>query len=386
MKTIIIWMAALLLIASPAIAKEGDLANNNHEQNHKEKDIVKLTPAQIKQVGIVSKPLRRQPLLQAINAPGTVAVNDYLSADVTTVVDAIVHARFVHLGDHVKKGVTLVTLTSTALAQAEAGYLRAKAEHRRSQQEWVRLKKLAAQKIVSQARLQQADSTYQVMRANLAAAKATLFSYGLNKQDIATLMNQRIYGLLTLRSANVGTVMADDFRIGEHLAAGSRLMQIVDESHVWVEVKIPEGELASVRIGQLSLVTPKGGSRHYSGKVLNIHHKLDAVTRTAGVRLNIVNIGDGLHPGMFVRADISIGSGEKALLLSEASIQRQGSQLTVFVEKKPGYFERREVTIDKASMGQVIILKGVAVGELVVVKGAFVLASELAKAGFETED
>jgi len=381
MNIIIAWITAMLVIASPAIAKEGGAANDAHEKA----GVIKLTPAQIKQVGIVSTTLRRQSKRQSINAPGTVAFNDYLSADVTTVVDAIVHARFVHLGDQVKKGDTLVTLTSTALAQAEAGYLRAKAEHRRSKQEWVRLKKLALQKIVSQARLQQADSTYQVMRANLAAAKATLFSYGLNKKDIASLMNQSVYGLLTLRAPSVGTVVSDGFRIGEHLAAGSRLMQIVDESHVWVEVKMPETQWAEVRVGQLAIVIPKGSNRHYSGVVLNIHHQLDATTRTAGVRLNIVNDGDLLHPGMFVRADISIGSGEKALLIPETALQRQGRSLVVFVEEKPGYFERREVTVDTADMGMVAIVKGVKAGEQVVVKGAFVLASELAKAGFETD-
>ncbi|MDX8413315.1 MAG: efflux RND transporter periplasmic adaptor subunit [Mariprofundales bacterium] len=390
MNITMIWMAALLLIASPAIAGEdghnhaqGGDAHSDHEE---EGGVIKLTAAQIKQGGIVTVQLRPQAKPQAINAPGTVGFNGYLSADVTTVVDAIVHARFVRLGDRVRKGDRLVTLNSTALAQAEASYLRAKAEHHRSKQEWVRLKKLAQQNIVSQARLQQAESTYQAMRANLAAAKATLFSYGLNREDIAGLMNQKIYGLLTLRAPNIGTVVADDFRIGQHLAAGSRLMQVVDESHVWVEVNIAETQLASIRIGQLAVVTPKGSNLRYTGSVSNIHHQLDAVTRTAGVRLTIANRDDGLHPGMFVQAEIAAGSRAKALLIPEAAVQRQGSELIVFIEEEPGHFERREVEVGEAKMGMMVIQKGVKAGESIVVKGTFVLASELAKAGFEVHN
>jgi len=315
-----------------------------------------------------------------------VAFNAYALADITTLVDAVVHARHVRLGNHVKKGQKLVTLNSTALAQAEAAYLKAKAEHNRSTQKLTRLKKLAQQKIISQARLQQAESTYQTMHANLAAAKATLYSYGLNKHDISSLIKLEEYGLLTLRAPHAGTVVADDFRLGQHLAAGSRLMQVVDESHVWVEVKIPETQLADIKIKQSAYVMPKGGSAHYSGAVINIHHQLDAVTRTAGVRLKIQNSDDLLHPGMFVRADIATGTGGEALLIPEQAVQRQGNELIVFVEEEPGHFERREVKVGKASMGMVQLFEGVKQGEPVVIKGAFVLASELAKAGFEVHN
>ncbi len=396
MKTINVFIITMALFMSVSVInfnvmageqghEKGGHAGEGHDA-HKEGGVIKLTPAQIKQAGITTEKLQLRPEIQAITAPGIVAFNAYALADITTLVDAIVHARHVRLGDHVKKGQALVTLNSTALAQAQAGYLKAKAEHNRSEQELARLQKLAQQKIVSQARLQQAESTYQTMHANLAAAKATLYSYGLNKHDISALLKQEEYGLLTLRAPHEGTVVADHFRLGQHMAAGSRLMQVVDESHVWVEVKIPETQLAEVRIKQSASVTPKGGSAHYSGAVINIHHQLDAVTRTAGVRLEIQNPDDLLHPGMFVSADIATGSGDKALLLPEQAIQRQGSELIVFVEEEPGHFERREVTVGKVNMGLFPILTGVKAGEPVVVKGAFVLASELAKAGFEVHN
>jgi len=397
MKTVVLCLTIFtFLISAPAIAGEHghDEAGgqNDHKESghkdggHEEGGVVKLTPAQIKQAGIMTEILQLRPAMQAITAPGTVAFNAYALADITTLVDAMVYARHVRLGDHVKKGQKLVTLNSTSLAQAQAGYLKARAEHNRSRQELARLKKLAKQKIISQARLQQADSTYQAMHANLAAAKATLYSYGLNQGDIATLLKQDVYGLLTLRAPHAGTVVADDFRIGQHLAAGSRLMQVVDESHVWVEAKIPETLLSDIRIGQIASVTPKGSKVHYPGTVINIHHQLDAVTRTAGVRLEIQNSDDLLHPGMFVSAEIATGSGKKTLLLPEQAIQRQGSELIVFVEEEPGHFERREVTVGKVNMGLLPILTGVKAGETVVVKGAFVLASELAKAGFEVHN
>ena len=353
------------------------------EHEHEQGGSIELSAGQVQQAGIVTEELKPRALKHTIRAPGTVVFNAYALADITTQVDAVVHARHVHLGDKVTKGQQLVTLNSIALAQAEAAYLKARAEHNRSKQELLRLKKLAAQKIVSQARLQQAESTYQTMHASLAAAKAALYSYGLDKQDISALPGQDVYGLLTLRAPHAGTVVADDFRLGQHVAAGSRLMQIADESRVWVEVNIPESQLANILIGSAASVTLKDSSTVYPGRVISIHHQLDAATRTAGVRLEIGNAGDALHPGMFVQAEIATEASEQRLLVPEQAVQRQGNELIVFVEEKPGHYERREVVAGKASMGLVPLLKGVRAGERIVVKGAFILLSELAKAGFE---
>jgi RND family efflux transporter MFP subunit len=380
MKTVILLTTIFtLLTSSPAFAEK-------HGHTHEEGGAIKLTPVQIKQAGIETEIMKLQPRLQAINAPGNVTFNAYNLADVTALVDSVVYVRHVRLGDKVKQGQKLVTITSSELAQAQAEYLRAEAEHRKNRLALKRVKGLAKDKIVSQARLQQAQSNYQAAHANLAASKASLSSYGLSKKKISMLLKETHYGQLTLYAPSAGTVVADDFRIGQHVAAGTRLLQIVDESTVWVEVKLPQSQVGHTRKGRFSVVSIKGDNNRYKGKVINIHHQLDQITRTVGVRLEVQNPEDVLHPGMFVNAEIESGSGEKALLLPEAAIQRQGSELIVFVEEEPGHFERREVKVGKTSMGFIPVLEGLKEGEPVVVKGAFVLASELAKSSFEVHN
>ncbi|MDX8411411.1 MAG: efflux RND transporter periplasmic adaptor subunit [Mariprofundaceae bacterium] len=368
--------------------KGGHVGHDAHENHagHEEGGSIQLTSAQIKQAGIEIQILNLRPKLQAIHAPGSVTFNAYNLADVTTLVDSVVHARHVRLGDTVKKGQALVTLASSELAQAEAAYLRSEAEHRKSKLDLKRLESLVKEKIISQARFQQAFSIHQAAHANLAAARAALASYGISREIIDTLINLNQYGQLTLFAPSSGTVVADDFRTGQHIAAGTRLLQIADESTVWIEVKLSQSQMQGVNVGRSAIVSTKDGNNDYKGKVVNIHHQLDPITRTVGVRLEVRNPEDELHPGMFVSAEIETGSGEEVLLLPEQAIQRQGSELIVFVEEEPEHFERREVRAGKASMGLVPILEGVKVGESVVIKGAFVLASELAKAGFEVHN
>ncbi|MDX8411999.1 MAG: efflux RND transporter periplasmic adaptor subunit [Mariprofundaceae bacterium] len=391
-------MAFTILMNAPAFAEGHDHEHeaaahaqespDAHEKHagHEEGGSIQLTSAQIKQAGIEIRILNLRPALQAIHAPGSVTFNAYNLADVTTLVDGVVDERHVRLGDAVNKGQALVTLTSSELAQAEAAYLRAEAEHQKSKLELKRLEGLEKEKIVSQARLQQARSSYQVAHANLAASQAALSSYGMSRKEISRLLKATQYGRLTLYAPGSGTVVADDFRTGQHIAAGTRLLQIANESTGWVEVKLSQSQIRGVSLGQSAIVSTKDGNNDYKGKVVNIHHQLDPTTRTVGVRLEVRNPEDELHPGMFVSAEIEAGSAEEALLLPEAAIQRQGSEWIVFVEEEPGHFERREVLPGALNMGMVPILEGLQAGEPVVIKGAFVLASELAKSGFEVHN
>ncbi len=394
MKKIIIVISTLLLLANtPVFAEEdghgheestGQHEESGHGGEHEEEGApIELSLAQVKQAGIQTKVLTYQPMKQSITAPGTVSFNGYNLSEVTTVVDGVVEHRFVRLGDKVKRGQRLLTLNSSALAQAQADYLRADGVYRTAKLDIERLQGLVEDKIVSQARFQQAQSNFQAAKANLAASKAALSAYGMRNKDIEVLMQVKNYGLLTLRAPSAGTVTSDNFHLGQRITAGTQLMRIVDESTVWVEVKLPQSQIKGVHLAGQAVVLNKANQESYPAKVINIYHQLDNATRTVGVRLEVHNPQDALHPGMFVTAEIESGvKGSKYLFLPAQAVQRQGSELIVFVEEETGHFERREVEIGKSNMGLVTILSGIKEGERVVVKGAFVLASELAKSGF----
>ncbi len=394
MKQLILILTSIVLLQHPAWAEDHhahEQESTPHEEHggheeHEEGQPIILSPTQVKHAGIQTQIIKPQQSRQSIVAPGTVSANNYKLADVTTLVDAVVEKRYVRLGDKVKAGQRLVALSSSALAQAQADYLRAEGLYQTAKLDVERLEGLVKDKIVSQARFQQAQSNLQSAKAELAAARAALSAYGMRNKDIQKLPEAKNYGQLILRAPASGTVIADDFRLGQHIAAGSRLLQIVDESTVWVEVKLAQHQAAGIHIGDKAMVMLKSSPGAYAAKVINIDHRLDSVTRTVGVRLQAQNPEDRLHPGMFVTTEIETGHGKASLLIPEEAVQRQGSELIVFIEEEPGHFERREVEVGKASFGLVPVLRGIKSGESVVVKGAFTLASELAKSGFEVHN
>jgi len=309
-----------------------------------------------------------------IEAPGEVRLNAYASSQVTPRIEAQIVKRHARLGDTVTRGQKLVTLSSASMAEAQGAALIAS-------KEWQRVSGLG-KKIVSDQRYLEARITYQ-------QSKARLLAYGMTAQQTERLLKQTDItsadGSFSLLSPQAGTVIRDDFIVGKMVEPGALLFEITDESFLWVEAKVNPIDISRLSPGATARVLI--GKRWIEGKVIQIHHALDETTRTLGVRLEIPNPDDKLHPGQFVTARIQTSEqGESVLTLPiDAVLRSPDGDWQVFVEEEPGEFEPKEVTIVRQLPGLAVI-EGLEPGTRFVTQGSFFVQSELAKSGFEVHN
>jgi cobalt-zinc-cadmium efflux system membrane fusion protein len=121
-------------------------------------------------------------------------------------------------------------------------------------------------------------------------------------------------------------------------------------------------------------------------KVVQKHHRLDEETRTIGIRLEVDNKEDLLHPGTFVDTRINAGLAHQHIAVPTAAILKSSDgDWIVFVEKDAGHFKPQEVEVVR-SAGELSIITGLEQGTPIVVEGAFFVQSELLKSGFEVHD
>ncbi|WP_419596873.1 efflux RND transporter periplasmic adaptor subunit [Thiolapillus sp.] len=351
--------------------------NHGHEEagekdghGHEEENTVHLNDEQRRTAGIMVETLEPKPVADEIEAPGEVTLNTYATSQITPRIEAQVVERYARLGDEAKKGQPLVLLSSATMAEAQGTLLLAA-------KEWQRVKKLG-KKVVSEQRYLESRITYQ-------QAYSRLLAYGMTEKQANRLVSNsaigKADGSFTLLSPQNGTVIRDDFIVGQMVQPGDLLFEITDESTIWVEARINPAVMWQVHIG--ATVRILSGNKWVSGKVVQIHHALDEVTRTMAVRLEIPNPGDHLHPGQFVTARIETGQSGKAVLSlpADAVMRSPDGDWQVFVEKEPGEYEPVEVEVVRQLPGLVII-EGLKPGTRVVTKGAFFVQSELAKSGF----
>jgi multidrug efflux pump subunit AcrA (membrane-fusion protein) len=117
--------------------------------------------------------------------------------------------------------------------------------------------------------------------------------------------------------------------------------------------------------------------------VIQEAHTIDPKTRTRIVRLAVKNDDDRLHPGMFVNVNFSFDTDSKVMAVPESALMRSSDgDWTVFVEDHPGEFAAVEIELGR-TLGNYREITGLAPQTRIVTKGAFFVASEIAKGGFD---
>lgn len=328
---------------------------------------VLLTAEQIENAGIRVAPLNPVVMQYRIYAPGDIKANDYTSYLVSPRVDSIIQRRYVALGDHVEVGESLVTLFSESVADAQASFLVALSEKQRVIQ--------LGRQAVGESRFITAQTDYDV-------AFGRLRTFGLSEADLTSLSaGEENLGEYTLRAEISGAVLSDAFRKGQFVEAGHSLIELANEETVWVEARLAPSLQLDLPAGTEVEVQVEGTT--YSSIVSQEAHTIDPVTRTRVVRLLINNENDQLHPGQFADVYFSFPTSAPVMAVPESALMRGADgDWTVFVEHEPGEFEAQEVELGRA-LGDFREIEGVSSGTRVVMEGAFFVASEISKGGFD---
>jgi Cu(I)/Ag(I) efflux system membrane fusion protein len=107
-----------------------------------------------------------------------------------------------------------------------------------------------------------------------------------------------------------------------------------------------------------------------------IYPYAESKTRTIKVRMEFDNTALLLKPNMFADVTIAASNLPDVLVVPSEAIVRSGVREQVFIQRAPGKFEPRAVTLGVSSEGWTEILDGVAPGEEVVVSAQFLIDSE----------
>lgn len=305
---------------------------------------------------------------KSIYAPGEIKANGYTSYIVSPRTESVIISRHAILGEHVEKGQPLVTLFSESVAEAQANY-------RVTYSEWQRVKKLS-KGTVSESHLLKSETDY-------SSALGRLTAFGLTKQAIDNIVksNSSNLGEYTLVAKNSGSVLSDDFSQGQRVAAGDKIMILANEDNLWVEARISPKKKLSLPIGTLAKI--ESGMQVHEAKVIQEAHTIDPITRTRIIRLMVENSDDTLHSGMFVNVHFQLDTQAPVIAVPETALMRGADgDWTVYVEDHPGEFEAVEVKLGQA-LGSYRQIIGLATNSRVVTKGAFFVASEISKSGFD---
>jgi membrane fusion protein, copper/silver efflux system len=226
----------------------------------------------------------------------------------------------------------------------------------------------------------------------LAAARQRLRLVGMPTELIQALERSgRSNPIWTVTSPIAGMLESLDVREGMTISAGSPLARINGLDSVWLEVAVPESQLAQLEPGQsASARLPAFPGERLEGTITSILPTANLDSRTLRVRVELPNAEQRLRPGM--TAEVTLASSEReALMVPSEAVIRTGQRDLVMLALGEGRFRPVEVRLGRDTGDRTEILEGLEAGEQVVTSGQFLLDSEatlrgLTARGFGVEE
>jgi RND family efflux transporter MFP subunit len=280
---------------------------------------------------------------------------------------------FPRLGDVVARdallGLLSPRLDAADLASLEHDLTRASLELRVADREHARAVGLRAEGAVPERRVEDATHAKEEAALAVTAAQRRLAQF---RRVLET--GDRRDGGAELRAPLTGSVTEVLVAPGSFVEEGAPLVRLTDLSRLWLEVRVPEVDLA--RVGTLRGASFRAGgvdeAVELSAKDLVARGgRIDPRTHTLSFVFAVDNEGPRLPVGAFAEVLLVNGDERVALAVPETALVDDAGNSVVFVQVEGEAFERRVVRLGARDRGFVEVLTGVAGGEHVVTRGAW---------------
>jgi cobalt-zinc-cadmium efflux system membrane fusion protein len=301
--------------------------------------------------------------------PTVVTANGVVSPDVnrTIHVTSLGSGRVVDLkvklGDTVRKGQTLLVISSPDLSGSFADYEKAKADEQLARKGLDRTQMLYDRGAIATKDLEVAQDTEDKAKVDLEAADHRIRILGADPDHPSPLIE--------LKAPVSGTIVEQNVAGAEGVKSldnTPNLFTIANLSEVWVVCDVFENDLGAVHLGDSAEIRLNAfPNRVFKGKVADISRVLDPNTRSAKVRIVLPNPDGSLRPGMFAVATFRSRTTTDRVVVPATAIMRLHDKDWVFQKIAANRFRKIPIEADGlAPDGMQEIRSGVKAGDEVV--------------------
>lgn len=312
-----------------------------------------------------------------LQLPGEIRFNEDRTAHVVPRVAGVAESVAANLGQVVKKGQLLATLTSPAVSEQRSELMAAQKRLALARTTYQREKQLWQEKISAEQDYLQAQQALREAEIASANAQQKLAAIGAGSGSAGALNR------FELRAPFDGVVVEKHLAVGEAVQDSTAVFTISDLRSVWAEMKVAASDLPFVRVGEKATVHATAFESKATGTVAYVGALIGQETRTAPARITLDNPDGIWRPGLFVNVDLTASSQKAAVTVASAAIQKiDGDKPVVFVPVDGG-FKAQALKLGKTDGQNTEVLQGLSTGQRYVKDGSFVLKSELGKATAE---
>lgn len=385
---------------------QGEIKTEQTEESHNEEPqtIAELTEEQMKSVGVTLGTVEMKELTSTIKANGLLRVPNNKKATVTSLYGGVIQTIKVQIGDFVRQGQVLVTISNPEYIQVQEQYLTVNSRISFAEQEFRRQKELFDNDAGAKKNLQSADSELKSLRTQRSSLQKQLQLMGISPGKVS---NGNLRSGLVITSPISGTISNINAQIGSYVDVSSPVLDIIDNNSIHLDLQIFEKDLPKMKIGQIvHFKLTNNPETEYDAKIYSIGSSFENESKTISVHANVTGNRIGLIDGMNITGIVSLDKSTTPAIPDEAIVEADGKYY-VFVQtnKKPEEhneeksenheneevkkhskkinFEKVEIVKGSSDMGYTAITPVSEIGPdaKIVVKGAFFVNAKLSNSG-----
>lgn len=187
----------------------------------------------------------------------------------------------------------------------------------------------------------------------------------------------RVPKKITIYSPSTGIVSKRNAVVGKYFKVGQNFFELSDLSNVWIEMDIYEHDSLLVELGQeVSLQFTALPGEIIQGKINFINPFLNSISRTLKVRASVQNPTGKLKPGMVANATVNIVKETSSLVVPKTAVIDTGKKKVVWVQISNTTYQAKIIHTGYESSGYIEVIKGLELGEKVVIEGNFLLDAQ----------
>ena len=365
-------------------AAAGQKKGGGHEGEHEDEEhgVVTLSPEKQKSSGIEVRQVAVEDAAVPLSATAVIEMNMDRSAKISPRVPGKAVRIIASQGDRVKAGQALAYLDSVELDQTWADYLKAQGKVELARKNFQREETLFEKKVAPEKDVLKAKQELGEAEADLNLAKERFRLLGVDVSQFGSSKRNGNHPLIPVSTPVGGVVIEKTVTQGEMVTSEKELFTVADLSTLWVVIDVYEKDISRLRLGTgVKVSVTAFPEKTFKGKISYISDVVDEKTRTEKARVTIDNSGGLLKPGMFasVLTEATSGGTERLIAVPEEAVLIDGTKRYVFIQTAPTQFISREIEAGRSLGGRLEVTSGLKEGEMVAVKGAFILKSELKK-------
>ena len=264
----------------------------------------------------------------------------------------------------------LISRTASTQMAALALQTDALARYELSKLNFSRNQDLSKQNFISSSALElraqekiSAEAAYEAASANLSGVKQDVIRL---KAERAGLQQQR-NNVRLIAPAN-GVVTTRDAESGTTVVAGQPVIRLIDPQSIWVKLRLDQGRSAGLQSGlEAQIVVRSQAQSSFKGQVVRVEVLSDSVTEERVALVSFAQIPKDVSIGEVAEVTLVLPPVENALLIPNASVQRQGDSMGVWRLINGNLFFTK-IRVGASSLdGDMVVLEGLQLNDQVVV-------------------